>query len=144
MGALDASYSAQLTDALDLHQLTLADLTGPDHGLSSVGVTDTVPAVRAVARDTGHLRVVVMRDGTPAGVVHVRDTMDQPDDRTAGEVMRDVLVLDGSTLVYEALATMRATRHHLVVVTGPGGPAVTTLTDAVERLLRTPAQTNAL
>jgi CBS domain containing-hemolysin-like protein len=84
--------------------------------------------------------VVVLRDGAAVGVVHVRDTMDQPDDRTAGEVMRDVLVLDGSTLVYQALTTMRTTRHHLVVVTTPHGPAVATLTDVVERLLRTPAQ----
>ena len=34
---------------------------------------------------------------------------------------------------------MRSTRHHLVVVTTPAGPAVATLTDVVERLLRTPA-----
>ncbi|MET7875323.1 hemolysin family protein [Micromonospora profundi] len=140
VGALDASYSAQLTDALDLDQLTLADLTGPERGLTSVEAADTVLTVRATARATGHLRVVVLRDGAAVGVVHVRDTMDQPDDRTAGEVMRDVLVLDGSTLVYEALARMRNTRHHLVVVTTPDGPAVTTLTDVVERLLRAPAR----
>lgn len=140
VGALDASYSAQLTDALDLHQLTLADLTGAGRGLTAVGVGDTVLAVRAAARDTGHLRVVVLRDGAAAGVVHVRDTMDQPDDRAAGDVMRDVLVLDGATLVYEALATMRATRHHLTVVATAAGPAVITLTDVVQRLLRTPAR----
>ncbi|WP_434740651.1 hemolysin family protein [Micromonospora sp. SH-82] len=139
VGALDASYSAQLTEALDLDRLTLADLTGPERELSAVGTADTVLTVRAVARDTGHLRVVVLRDGAAVGVVHVRDTMDQPDDQTVDEVMRDVLVLDGSTLAYEALATMRSTRHHLVVVTTPDGPAVATLTDVVERLLRAPA-----
>ncbi len=139
VGALETSSSAQLTDALDLDQLTLAGLTGPERGLTAVREADTVLAVRAAARDSGHLRVVVLRDGAAAGVVHVRDTMNEPDDRTAGEVMRDVLVLDGATLVYEALATMRATRHHLVVVTTPDGPAVTTMTDVVERLLRTPA-----
>ncbi|WP_428966096.1 hemolysin family protein [Micromonospora fluostatini] len=139
VGALDASYSAQLTEALDLDQLTLADLTSPERGLTAVGTADTVLTVRAVARDTGHLRVVVLRDGAAVGVVHVRDTMDQPDDQTAEEVMRDVLVLDGSTLAYEALATMRTTRHHLVVVTTPNGPAVATLTDVVERLLRAPS-----
>ncbi|RLK24846.1 CBS domain containing-hemolysin-like protein [Micromonospora sp. M71_S20] len=139
VGALDASYSAQLTDALDLDQLTLADLTGTERELTAVGTADTVLTVRAVARDTGHLRVVVLHDGAAVGVVHVRDTMDQPDDQTAGEVMRDVLVLDGSTLAYEALAIMRTTRHHLVVVTTPNGPAVATLTDVVGRLLRAPA-----
>ncbi|GIJ10592.1 hemolysin family protein [Micromonospora andamanensis] len=139
VGALDASYSAQLTDALDLDQLTLADLTNPERELTAVRADDTVLTVRTVARDTGHLRVVVLRDGAAVGVVHVRDTMDQPDNQTAGEVMRNVLVLDGSTLAYEALAIMRTTRHHLVVVTTPNGPAVATLTDVVERLLRTPA-----
>ncbi|WP_430785798.1 hemolysin family protein [Actinoplanes sp. G11-F43] len=139
VGALDASYSAQLTDALDLDQLTLADLTGPRRGLTAVEASDTLVAVRAAARDSGHLRVVVLRDGAAVGVVHVRDTMDQPDDRTAGEVMRDVLVMESTTLVYEALATMRTTRHHLVVVTTPDGPAVATMTDVVERLLPTPA-----
>jgi CBS domain containing-hemolysin-like protein len=139
VGALDESFSTQLTDALDLDQLTMADLTGPPAGLSAVDEGATVLDVRAMARDSGHLRIVVLRQGAPVGVVHVRDTMDESDDRTAGAVMRDVPVLPGETLVYEAMASMRTTRQHLVFVDTPDGPTVATMTDVVERLLPAPA-----
>ena len=44
-------------------------------------------------------------------------------------------MLAGGTLVYEALAVMRATRQHLVLVDTEAGRTVVTMTDLVERLL---------
>lgn len=135
VGALDASFSVQLTDVLDLDQLTIADVAGPPDALSSVDASDPVADVRARALESGHLRIVVLREGAPVGVVHVRDTIDQPEDRVAGELVREVPVLAGGTLVYEALAVMRATRQHLVLVDTEAGRTVVTMTDLVERLL---------
>jgi CBS domain containing-hemolysin-like protein len=135
VGALDASFSVQLTDVLDLDQLTIADVAGPPDALSSVDASDRVADVRARALESGHLRIVVLREGAPVGVVHVRDTIDQPEDRVAGELVREVPVLAGGTLVYEALAVMRATRQHLVLVDTEAGRTVVTMTDLVERLL---------
>ena len=135
VGALDASFSVQLTDVLDLDQLTIADVAGPPDALSSVDASDPVADVRARALESGHLRIVVLREGAPVGVVHVRDTIDQPEDRVAGELVREVPVLAGGTLVHEALAVMRATRQHLVLVDTEAGRTVVTMTDLVERLL---------
>lgn len=133
VGALDASYSAQLTEALDLQTLTVGDLVRPGKGITAVHATESVAAVRAATQASGHLRILVTRDQV-VGVVHVRDTLTAEDSVTAGELMRPVLRLDASTPVYAALATMRETRNHLAVVEGPGGLGVVTLADVLQRL----------
>lgn len=144
VGALDASFSAQVTDALDLERLTVGDLADPSRELASVPLEATVVEVRDVARATGHLRILLRDGGSGAargaglvGMVHVRDTMTEPDDVRAGTLRRDVLHLDAGTPVHEALTTMRRSRTHLAVVATSDGPAVVTLDDLVGRLLPT-------
>lgn len=134
VGALDVSYSAQLTVALDLQNLTLGDLVAADQRISAVDATATVVHVRDEARRSGHLRILVTRGGQIVGVLHVRDTMMEPVTRTAGELMRPVLRLEPSAPVHEALATMRATRNHLVLVQNGGAPGIVTLADVLRRL----------
>jgi CBS domain containing-hemolysin-like protein len=137
VGALDASFSSQVTDALDLERLTVGDLADPSRELASVPLDASVVEVRDAARATGHLRILV-RDGDElVGMVHVRDTMTEPDDVLAGTLRRDVLHLDADTLVHQALTTMRRSRTHLAVVSTADGPAVVTLDDLVGTLLPT-------
>ena len=143
VGALDASYSSHLGGALDLQTLTLADLVrrGPT---TSVAADANVADVREAARRSGHLRILVGSagskgpagsDGGMSGVVHVRDTLTEPDGRPAAELMRPVFALPGDTPVYTALTAMRETRNHLAVVTEDDAFAgVITLTDVLARL----------
>jgi CBS domain containing-hemolysin-like protein len=136
VGALDAVYSDQLSGALDLRRLTLADLvTG--HGLPvTVPATATAADVRAAADRSGHLRILVQdTHGAPTRVVHVRDVLLEPDAKPVTDVVRPAYVLDPTTPLHTALASMRETRNHLaVVVDGQGGHAVVTLADVLARI----------
>ena len=135
VGALDVSYSAQLTVALDLQSLTIGDLVETGQTISSVDSTATVVDVRNETRSSGHLRILVTTGSQITGVVHVRDTMMEPDARTAGEIMRPIFRLPAATPVHAALAEMRETRNHLVLVDDtPHGPGIVTLADVLRRL----------
>jgi CBS domain containing-hemolysin-like protein len=135
VGALDAGFSTHLGRALDLQTLTLSDLVrrGPT---TVVPAGATVADVRDAARTSGHLRILIGSGSVMTGVVHVRDTLTEPDDRPAVDLMRPVFTLGADTPVYTALTTMRETRNHLTVVTQGGAFAgVVTLTDVLERLI---------
>jgi CBS domain containing-hemolysin-like protein len=134
VGALDASYSTQLTKALDLQTLTVGDLVRPHQDLTAVDVCATAADIRAVTRASGHLRILVEDGGAVIGVVHVRDAMTAEDPITAADLMRPVLRLTAATPIYAALATMRETRNHLAVVDVDTGPGVVTLTDVLQCL----------
>ncbi len=135
VGALDASYSAQLTGALDLQALSLTDLLRRDTVPTAVPAMASVVDVRTASRDSGHLRILVQDGSRVLGVIHVRDTMKEPDDRRAVDVMRPSLELAADTPVYSALASMRGTRNHLAVVTERDGyVGVITLADVLQRL----------
>ncbi|AEE47670.1 hemolysin family protein [Cellulomonas fimi] len=135
VGALDAAYSAQVTGALDLQTLTVADLTRPDPDPTAVPSGATAADVRAATRASGHLRVLVGARDDLVGVVHVRDTLLRGDDEHVDDLVRPVLTLDARTPVYEALAQMRESRQHLAVLRDAGRFAgVVTLDDLVARL----------
>jgi CBS domain containing-hemolysin-like protein len=134
VGALDASYSTQLTDALDLQVLTVGDLMSPGRGVTAVDEAASAVQIQAASLDSGHLRILVTRRDEIIGVVHVRDTMTEDDPRPVRELMRPVFRLPAETPVYAALATMRETRNHLAVVDSQGGPGVVTMNDVLLRL----------
>jgi CBS domain containing-hemolysin-like protein len=137
VGALDASYSAQLSGALELERLTVRDLFTPGAPLAGVRAAATVGEVRDATRRTGHLRILLgIGDGERlAGVVHVRDTLTAPDEAAAAAFARPVFTLDADTTVHAALKAMRETRNHLAVVTDAGTVAgVITLADVLRRL----------
>jgi CBS domain containing-hemolysin-like protein len=137
VGALDASYSAQLSGALELERLTVRDLFTPGAPLAGVRAAATVGEVRDATRRTGHLRILLgIGDGERlAGVVHVRDTLTAPDEAAAAPFARPVFTLDADTTVHAALKAMRETRNHLAVVTDAGTVAgVITLADVLRRL----------
>lgn len=143
-GTLDEAAGRQLADVLDLDTLTLADVVRPGRGLTAVPADATVALLRETARSSGHLRLLVRDGGGGAisGVVHVRDSLAaDPSAPLAPATVRPVLRLAGTVPVYEALATMRETRNHLVLVdAGEPSEGVLTLADLVRRLLPVPAE----
>jgi len=136
VGALDAGYSAQISGALEMEDLTIGEVVDPDAELAGVGAGATVAEVRAVTRRSGHLRILVGVAGrAPTGVVHVRDTLTAPDDAPAAGFARPVLTLDAGRTLHAALREMRETRNHLAVVTdGDDVVGVLTLADVLRRL----------
>jgi CBS domain containing-hemolysin-like protein len=135
VGALDASFSEQISGALQLERLTVRELVRPSAPLAAVPADATAGAVRDAARRTGHLRILLGEWTRLAGVVHVRDTLTAPDDAPAADFARAVFTLDVDTTVYAALKAMRETRNHLAVVTDAGDVSgVITLADVLRRL----------
>ena len=144
VGALDASFSAQISGALELERLTVRELVTPGAPLAAVPPDATVGDVREATRRTGHLRIL-LRDGDRiTGVVHVRDTLTAPEDAPAADFARPVFTLDADTTVYAALKAMRETRNHLAVVSDGGAVlGVITLADVLRRLFPQPETTAA-
>lgn len=135
VGALDASFSAQISVALELERLTVGELVEPDTPLAVVPTTATVGDVREATRRTGHLRILLGDGKRITDVVHVRDTLTAPDEASAAPSARPVFAMAADTTVYTALTAMRETRTHLAVVTdGDRILGVITLADVLRRL----------
>ncbi|MFC4553660.1 hemolysin family protein [Georgenia faecalis] len=135
VGALDASYSRQLSVALDLERLTVADLVRPGARLTAVPLSATVAEVQETARRSGHLRILLGDTRGIQGVVHVRDTLTRPATAGVADLARPVFTLAPTTTAYTALAHMRESRNHLAVVRdGDRVVGVITMSDVLRRL----------
>ncbi|WP_141578832.1 hemolysin family protein [Actinomadura sp. WMMA1423] len=141
VGALDAGYSAQLSEALDLRNLKIGDLVEPNSTPASVPPDATVADVQTAARGSGHLRILVTAPGTAWGVIHVRDTLTRPETAGIAHLTRPALRIAADTTVSTALTRMRETSEQLALVTGDQRIlGVITITDVLRRLFpRTPA-----
>lgn len=115
-GTLDQHHRRQLLAAMEADTAALRTIVRADADISGVALTDAVDRIQAVARDSGHLRLVVWRDGQPIGVVHVRDTLDRDVRTTAADIMRPVLALPADQPVYDALTTLRQHRCQVALV----------------------------
>nr|WP_296779347.1 hemolysin family protein [Rhodococcus sp. (in: high G+C Gram-positive bacteria)] len=134
VGALDASYSMQISGALELQSLEVKDLVGTPGVPTSVPSTATPDDVRAASVESGHLRILVCDGDAVSGVVHVRDTLNT--DMSLADITRPVFTLESNTPVYVALASMRETSSHLALVVDNGRTVgVVTLSDVLSRLL---------
>lgn len=137
VGALDASYSVQLSGALELETLTVGDLvraTPP----TAVPEGALVADVQAASRRTGHLRILVGDAERAVGVVHVRDTLEEDERGSIAALTRPVLTLPADLKVYAALTRMRESSNHLAVVVDPADPdrmrGLVTIADLLQRL----------
>lgn len=140
VGALDAGYSARLTGALDLRELRVDDLVKP--GLAAVPPDATVADVQAAALASGHLRILVSGPGTAWKVVHVRDTLTEPESAGISRLTRPALLFPAGTPVYAALSRMRESGNQLALVTRGGEIlGVVTITDVLRRLFSRPPLT---
>ncbi|NPC96219.1 hemolysin family protein [Nocardioides sp. zg-DK7169] len=135
VGALDASYTAQLFGALELETMTLADIVRRAR-VVSVPRSGTAADVVAASRASGHLRILVAdADGRVTGAVHVRDTLALEADTSVEALVHPVARLAGTTTVYDALARMRRDSSHLVLVEEEGHVVgVVTITDLLRQL----------
>ncbi|MGR6965145.1 CNNM domain-containing protein [Geodermatophilus sp. URMC 61] len=139
VGALDAGFSAQISGALELERMTVRELVSAGAPLGAVPADATVGAVREATRRTGHLRILLGTRARLTGVVHVRDTLTEPDEAPATPFARPVFALEADTTVHAALKAMRETRNHLAVVTDGGAVlGVITLSDVLRRLFPRP------
>lgn len=137
VGTLKPDLQQQISSLIDLGtvpvEALLVDGAVPVHVEHGASVAD----VRAAALASGHLRILVLGSGNAAPwVVHLRDTLLEPDSRPAHELARRVLTLDPQTPIYEALARMRKASVQLAVIMGDGQlRGVVTLADILERVL---------
>ncbi len=136
-GALDTAVQTQISEVLELQQLTVGDLVRPDNDPVAVGVDATVGDVQAAAARSGHLRILLATpNGGLPGVVHVRDTLAEHPDHPVRALARRALVLAPTTPVYEALARMRDRREQLAVVaTGGDVVGVLSVSDILRRVV---------
>ncbi|MGP4077510.1 CNNM domain-containing protein [Halobacillus sp. K22] len=137
VGALDASIRRPISGALDLETLKVADLLSKEISPTAVDSGATALDVQKATERTGHKRVLVMtEDGSPPGVLHVRDTLLEPADRLARELARPSFVLQPSTLLHEALTNMRRSSEQLaVVMDGSKFLGVITMNDVFHNVL---------
>ncbi|KPP97180.1 CNNM domain-containing protein [Marinobacter sp. HL-58] len=143
VGTLKPQIQQQLAGLIDLGSLPVESLVTEGESPVQVDPSATVADVRAAAMESGHLRILIPgTKGLKPLVVHVRDTLLEPEDRPAREVARKAFVLDSKTPVYEALARMRKASVQLAVVRRDGEMVgVVTLADILKRVL--PAATAA-
>ncbi len=137
VGTLAPQMQQQISGLIDLGTLPvealLAEGAVPTHVVQGATAAD----VRTAATQSGHLRILVLGPhGATPWVVHVRDTLLEPDARPAHELGRRAFVLDAQTPVYEALARMRKSSVQLAVINSDGRMrGVVTLADILKRVL---------
>ncbi|MDY8108768.1 CNNM domain-containing protein [Fulvimarina sp. 2208YS6-2-32] len=144
VGTLEPEMHQQISGLIDLWTLPVDALVARDVKPTQVTASATVAEVRAAARASGHMRILMFgADGTRPSVSHVRDTLMLPEDQPAIESARPAFTLPAQTPVYEALSRMRGASVQLaVVMDGAEVRGIITLADISMRVL--PAETDTL
>jgi len=137
VGTLEPQVEQRISGLIDLGTLRVDALVATGMAPTRVPPTATVAEVRAVAQESGHMRILMLgADGAPPLVVHVRDTLLLPDDQRAIEIARPAFTLAAQTPAYEALARMRASSVQLAVVMNDNDVrGIVTLADILKRVL---------
>lgn len=135
-GALPEERREALATALEVNSRPVSDVVTPWSSLAAVAPEATVADIKRVARESGHLRLVVRDAQRPLGVLHVRDALTSADAVTAADLMRPVRTVEAAIPIYAALGIMREQRAHLaLVVSGGRHIGVVTLQDLLDELL---------
>ncbi len=136
VGTLDASMREPLAEVLDLENLLIEDLMSPSDNLAEVEASATVADLQAVALESRHLRILVRTPGETPSVLHVRDTLLEPTDRSVADLARPALAIPKGAPAHEALISMRrASEQIAVVMDGDKLVGIVTLSDAVRRMV---------
>lgn len=151
VGALEASIHSPLAGALELEHLTVGGLVDAERAPTAVPGDATVAQVWEAAARTEHMRILIFDAPGPDGLardapelVHVRDTLLEPEDAPARPLARSALCLDRATPVYEALSEARERSEQLMVVTdGQEFVGVLTVADILRKILPEPRDTPA-
>lgn len=117
VGALEPELERQLSSFIGLSSMPVSDLVSEGLRPTSVPATATAAEVRAAARNSGHMRILMEAGrGKPLSFIHVRDTLMMEDDAKAAGVARPALSLDAQMPVYEALARLRGAGVQIATV----------------------------
>lgn len=137
VGALEPEMQRQLSGFIDLSSMPLSDLVAKDLRPTSVTAGATAAEVRAAARQSGHMRILMEAGrGKPLSFIHVRDTLLMEDDAKAASVARPAFSLDAQMPVYEALARLRAAGVQIATVKRGGELCgIITLADILKLVL---------
>ncbi|OLT04223.1 hypothetical protein BJF90_23840 [Pseudonocardia sp. CNS-004] len=136
-GSLDRERRDGIVTALELDRAPLREVVRPRSEVAGVPADADAAAIRAAARESGHLRLVVGdADGRPVGVVHVRDALTVPATTTARELMRPIRTLPADLPIHDALSAMQAERTQIALVGSEDSIlGLVTLHDLLDRLL---------
>lgn len=117
VGALEPEMERQLSGFIGLSSMPLSDLIPKEQRPTAVSVAATAADVRAAARQSGHMRILMEAGrGKPMSFIHVRDTLMMADTAKASSVARPALSLDAQMPVYEALARLRGAGVQIATV----------------------------
>ena len=137
-GYLAEQQHHMLSGALRVRTITVADVMVRTPRMITVAVGADAVTIESVSLRSGRSRLVVVDNGGPVGLVHIRDAVRATADTTARALMTPPLVVERSESVAGAVETMRRNRSQLALVRdGSHGPVVglVALEDLLEQIV---------
>lgn len=136
VGALDVRFGSSITSVLELRDQQVGDLIPAHQTLTAVGPGATAADVQAATLAKHHTRVLIRDGERTIGVVHVRDTFNEPADRPAVQLARQPVVLQANTGIGTTLMRLRDGHTQLaVIMDGDREIGVVTLEDVLPGLM---------
>lgn len=138
-GGLDSRASDIASRALELGDLTAADVMVPRNRLVALPTSASLDDLKRTVAESGYSRILLY-EGTPeniVGYVSVRDAFTKGDAHKLAPLVRPVLFIPDTMRAVDVLEELRQRRRHLaVVVDEHGGTAgLVTQVDLVEELV---------
>jgi CBS domain containing-hemolysin-like protein len=125
-----------LAGAIDLQSTSLHEVVVPRAQFVAVATTASCAEAESVSRHTGRSRLVVLEEGIPVGVAHVRDIVRAAPGQPVTTITIPAVHLDADLSLLDAVSAMRALHSQLVLVDGPSGAVgLVTMEDLLERVL---------
>lgn len=132
-----------MVDVFEANERLVAEIMRHRTDMAAVSATATVAEVVAEVVDQPYSRYPVYRGSvdTVIGFVHVRDLLIEAArgnrGREVAELAREIAFLPGTVLLPQALAKLRAERHHIAIVVDEygGTDGMITLEDLLEELV---------
>jgi putative hemolysin len=126
--------------ALEIGERRLHDVLVPRRDVVALDAALHLDEALATLSTTGHSRAPVVRAGEldhVAGVVHLKELLDGPPERTVGDVAGPVPFFPESATVLDALRDMQTRRSHLAVIVNEHGgtEGIVTVEDLLEELV---------
>ncbi|WP_203686933.1 hemolysin family protein, partial [Phytomonospora endophytica] len=135
-GLLQEQQHRILSGVLRLRATTVEELMRPRHEVVTVEASADNDEVERVSLESGRSRLVALDGDRPLGIVHIRDALKNPG-AGATDLLTRPLTLPRDTPISRAVATMRAERAQVALVTGDDGGllGLVALEDLLEQVL---------
>ncbi|HEY0697410.1 MAG TPA: hemolysin family protein [Micromonospora sp.] len=137
---LTAEQQTIIAGAVEIADRQLRSVLVPRLRVFCLDSGTTAEAARLVLSASGHSRAPVVRHGMlddTVGVVHLRDLVGVPAERTVDECARPPMLLPDSLPVVEALRQFKVERQHIALVVDERGAVdgIVTLEDVLEEIV---------